>query len=330
MNTTAQISSKSFATDNKVERLGTKLSQARQAKGLNLTDVAQKLRLSVAIIQALEQDQYDKMPGQVFIRGYIKNYVHLLGLNEEELSLSVPEVKSVPKLRPSTILKKQDINSSYILVRIISWLIIFGIIGLIGLWWQGQFTWNDSDETIAQPTVDTNTIDKPVTTDPTTVSPTTSPRIKSTPSNQVPSPSKTIGDSILIPALAMPETEPAIEPESLVTTTQSTKDEDINATNTVDNNPVTATTPPLPPVDQIILKLSGTCWVDVRDSKENFKLVGNMHKGDRHIITGTPPYVIRLGNADAAKITVNNKQYDIQQHSRGGVAKFTLDPTSIH
>ena len=77
------------------------------------------------------------------------------------------------------------------------------------------------------------------------------------------------------------------------------------------------------------MSFSGPCWVDVRDSESKYKLFGEMKKGDRHVLKGTPPYSVILGNAAAVQITVDGEAIDISAMSRGNVARFTLDPDEM-
>lgn len=80
---------------------------------------------------------------------------------------------------------------------------------------------------------------------------------------------------------------------------------------------------------EIVLTLDGRCWVDVRDSAQTFKIFGEKNKGDRHVLAGEPPYKITLGNAAVARITIDGEAFDLDAVSRGGVARFTLDPDTL-
>ena len=77
---------------------------------------------------------------------------------------------------------------------------------------------------------------------------------------------------------------------------------------------------------QIVMTFSAPCWVDVRDSEREFKLFGEMPKGARKVLGGTPPYKLVIGNAEAVTIEVNGKPFDIMPFANGNVARFTLNP----
>jgi len=65
--------------------LGSYFKNAREARGLDLRDAAQQTRISIAYLKAIEEEDFSKLPGEVFVRGFLKNYARFLRLPEEEL-----------------------------------------------------------------------------------------------------------------------------------------------------------------------------------------------------------------------------------------------------
>jgi cytoskeleton protein RodZ len=64
---------------------GRTLAAARQARGMSVEDVAQRLKFGSRQIEALEADDYAALPGSVIVRGMIRNYSRLLGLDANAL-----------------------------------------------------------------------------------------------------------------------------------------------------------------------------------------------------------------------------------------------------
>ncbi|MDN8664218.1 helix-turn-helix domain-containing protein [Stenotrophomonas indicatrix] len=64
---------------------GTRLRQAREAAGLTLEDVGQRLRMPVQVVRSLEQEQWEKLGAPVFVRGQLRSYARLLGVDVSEL-----------------------------------------------------------------------------------------------------------------------------------------------------------------------------------------------------------------------------------------------------
>ncbi len=65
--------------------VGTILREARLAKRLSLADAEKGTSIRSRYLEALERDEYDKTPGEVFLKGMIRNYGNFLGLNGPEL-----------------------------------------------------------------------------------------------------------------------------------------------------------------------------------------------------------------------------------------------------
>jgi cytoskeleton protein RodZ len=70
---------------------GLSLKQAREAKQLSVSEVASELRLSRDAIESLENQQWDKLYGRAYARGYFLNYVRFLGLNEAKMITAFDE-----------------------------------------------------------------------------------------------------------------------------------------------------------------------------------------------------------------------------------------------
>src|SRR5688500_1654245 len=68
-----------------VQQVGEVLRAARLEQGRSVQDVARQLRLSVRQIEALEENEYGKLAGGTFLRGFVRNYAKLLQLDEAPL-----------------------------------------------------------------------------------------------------------------------------------------------------------------------------------------------------------------------------------------------------
>ena len=61
--------------------IGTILKEKRESKGLTLMDIERGTSIRSRYIQAVENDEYEKTPGGVFLKGIIRNYGEFLGLD---------------------------------------------------------------------------------------------------------------------------------------------------------------------------------------------------------------------------------------------------------
>ncbi|MHB8174823.1 MAG: helix-turn-helix domain-containing protein, partial [Nitrospirota bacterium] len=73
--------------------IGEELKAAREAKGLSLTEIAEKTRISHTFLKALEEDDYSVIPGDVFITGFLRTYSKELGLSVKDMLARYRELK---------------------------------------------------------------------------------------------------------------------------------------------------------------------------------------------------------------------------------------------
>ncbi|HNC42861.1 MAG TPA: helix-turn-helix domain-containing protein, partial [Acidobacteriota bacterium] len=64
--------------------LGYELKQAREAKGVTLTQLAENTRIGIRFLQAIESDDFKSLPGGLFNRSFIKAYARAVGIDEDE------------------------------------------------------------------------------------------------------------------------------------------------------------------------------------------------------------------------------------------------------
>ncbi len=76
--------------------LGKYLRDARESRGIDLRDAAQQTRISIQYLKALEAEDFSKLPGAVFVRGFLKNYSKFLRLDESEVMARFGELQQTP------------------------------------------------------------------------------------------------------------------------------------------------------------------------------------------------------------------------------------------
>jgi transcriptional regulator with XRE-family HTH domain len=66
-----------------LEKIGKFLKEKRELKGLTLVDVSDSLCLRKSLINAIESGSWKLLPHEVYVRGYLKEYAHLLNVYDE-------------------------------------------------------------------------------------------------------------------------------------------------------------------------------------------------------------------------------------------------------
>ncbi|MBW0257774.1 MULTISPECIES: helix-turn-helix domain-containing protein [Bacillus] len=65
--------------------LGKRLVEAREEKGMSLEDLMAVTKIQKRYLLAIEQGNYDIIPGKFYVRAFIKQYAEAVGLNPEQL-----------------------------------------------------------------------------------------------------------------------------------------------------------------------------------------------------------------------------------------------------
>lgn len=306
---------------------GRRLRETRQARGLAISRIASELHLNPSAITSLENDRYDELPGPVFVAGYMRNYARLLNMDPEPLldALRAANPEAEPTTRPRAPRRpKEQVSSGHLAVRIVSLAIFAVIAGLAFVWWQNQRPSEPLVEEATEEVVTTTAQDETeamqaqpeqISIAPPSPQPESLPAIESSPTTEsIPAPEQPPADTLL--------TEESEEPTAPIAEEQRPPAQPVAS----EEDP---TAGDAAPGGEIIIEFSGPCWVDIRDSERNYKLFGEMSKGDRQVLDGKPPYSIIIGNASAVQITVAGKPFDLNAIARGNVARFTLDPTQL-
>jgi cytoskeleton protein RodZ len=64
---------------------GEHLKREREMRGVSLEEVSAATRISTRFLEAIENEHWDKLPGGVFNRGFIRSVARFLGLDEDSM-----------------------------------------------------------------------------------------------------------------------------------------------------------------------------------------------------------------------------------------------------
>jgi len=78
---------------------GEMLRLARESHGLPLEVVAAETRIRIEYLEAIEQDDYAALPGDVYTRGFLRNYANHLGLDPEAVLAAYEGRSDLPRKR---------------------------------------------------------------------------------------------------------------------------------------------------------------------------------------------------------------------------------------
>jgi cytoskeleton protein RodZ len=309
---------------------GARLRAERERRGQAVGDIAAQLRLDGSVIQALEADDYDRLPAAIFVKGYIRSYGTLMSLDIDELwfdyrALAAPEEHLLVSNAPR---KETD-------YRKFVWIILAVLIvaGLFGLAWLSSGKPSDP--------VDTNDVLPPVNGDAADVGSATdvdsadellariqsgNPRSQASPAQEDDSSSKystdtpnnlyssTADQSADHGATTAPAgraVEPVSEPAAIPI---EPSDDDYAAKPEVDT--------PLVSVEVVV---TDEAWVSIRDADENRLVRDLLDAGETVQARGVAPLIVNLGQAQAVILKVNGEVFDHSKYHRANkTARFEI------
>src|SRR5689334_296466 len=64
---------------------GDRLRREREGRGVTLGEISESTKISGSFLRALEQEDFERLPGGVFNRGFVRAYCKFLGMDEDAL-----------------------------------------------------------------------------------------------------------------------------------------------------------------------------------------------------------------------------------------------------
>lgn len=342
-----------------VEAPGQRLRRLREQKGLDLAQVANLLHLSAGKLQALEADQYDQLSGSVFIQGYLRNYARLLDIPAEPLLEAFraqnPQGERKVELRVPQV--KHEVRSSHLVVRLITWIIVLGLLALVVTWWRGYIDWplavQQDTETLPQQAETSEDSATVGVGEPLRLAGSSLPTLVEQGEQQIALPNLVDGagdDPTQLEAQADRSeavaeqnaepganpvhaddlaTKPTEAPESLTAEApaQPAADADVEARPAAAAaHEQEAANSPAPSIqgEGIEVVLTGDSWTEIRGAGGGFKILGVLRKGEQRRLEGEGPFRIVLGNASVVEIRIDGRLIDFSRFTRGNVARFEL------
>jgi len=281
------------------------LGTARRTQGLEIGDVARQLKLSVSQIQALEAGDFDKLPGPVFVRGFIRNYARLLKLDPEaildSIELDVPSASghgAVPPSRdiplPSEQVQKSWPRYVMPLLLLIAGLVVYEFYLSNG---------GSGEQQSVQP------VSAPV------AAPVMAPlaQIQPDAGTQAPQPEGAVPDPAPAAMVAEPERQAAAGMSDAATPSPAESgaaDKQGQSSKKVEH--------------ELHLVFPKQSWVEIRDRNGNMLLSRINPPGSEQRVNGLPPFSLIIGNAHSVRLTHNDNPVNLAQHATDDVARFTL------
>lgn len=303
---------------------GKQLRMARESLGKTIQMVADELRLPDNYIQWIEEGAYEKFPGLVFCRGYIRSYARLLEVDAEQLVAKfdhqhgISQHSSKPIQSVTKVQQQVELGHSRMKFSVLIFVVL--LIALTFWWWKTQY----GLAIVQQPVVDA-----PIA-------------VETTDGNELILPP--LQDEQPVEQAAAAELQQEPEPVDLTPEQVEMLKQQLDAgksasvapvvnTEKVELNLIAAAPVPAPvespkPVlgpKRLQIVFNNDCWVTIKDAKGKTLFNNLRTNGQKIDVTGAEPLRVNIGRANTvAKITYGGEAVDISRVSRNNIAKFKL------
>jgi len=96
---------------NAIKTLGERLQAHRLECGLSLEQIANETQININYLRAIENDQYDKLPPDVYTKNFLQRHAEFLNLNPDTVFEIFQQEKSLYFKTQKKIIKKKDKQS---------------------------------------------------------------------------------------------------------------------------------------------------------------------------------------------------------------------------
>ena len=266
--------------------VGARLQAARQAAGMSINDVSQRIKLTPKQIEILEGDRFEQL-GLVFSRGFVRNYARLVGLDADDLVVEIPNISRIKNdslsIHDEHIPLSKGLSQYWLIVVSITLALIVGVPLFV-------YHWLSADDI------------------PVKVALSTKPKAP-----------KLMAHTL--PAASTPPTMPyktQIQPAQVAPAPVTTSLKAVTPASATNAVPATMG------AGQLQFQFKQDSWVEIRNGNQHLLLSHLYHAGETANLSVTPPLLLTIGNAANVKLKYNDRPVDITPHAPSTVARLTL------
>lgn len=290
------------AADNaEVKPLGRILAEERERQGLSRTEVAQRLHMSAGQIESIESGDYSRLPRGPFLRGFVRNYGRMLGLDADALLSRLAQV--APRApAPDIVVPSQNIRFDPLGERLASPYVKAGVLAVVVVamafaamyWW--LFIRPTPPATQSKKAAERPAAEAPRGGPPQQIA--AAPM--SAPEPVPPSPAPTVSEPAE-PAKAQPPKAESARGEAAKADARRAG------------------------LRTLRLRFKAESWVEVRDAQGTVLFSRLNARGSEAEVAGRPPLSVVVGNAPEVDATYEGREFPLEPHTKVAVARFTLE-----
>ncbi|GGY05396.1 RodZ domain-containing protein [Paludibacterium paludis] len=285
--------------------VGSALRAAREAAGLSLGEVAERLKLSMRQLDAIENDNFDALPGATFVRGFVRNYARFLEIDPAPLMTALDGHFPSAATEVANLSREERHHESDAEVvrgdgKSAPWMVMLlvGAVTAAVVYW--IYSGTESHETQQEASVPMSAASEPAAS--ASFSEASQPAIASAPAlvppaEHVAASAPTVASAAVAarPAASAPAVR--VEASSSASTGQAGK---------------------------VAVSVSEEAWVSITDATGKRLVYSTVRPGESREVSGQAPFRVVLGNAGKVTINYNGQPVDFSDRIRNTTAKIEL------
>lgn len=87
-----------------MESIGRYLKRERELRQISLEEISQTTRIPLKMLRHIETDRFERLPGEVFAKGFLRSYARALGMDSDEVLARYGQGRRATVLTPAPIL----------------------------------------------------------------------------------------------------------------------------------------------------------------------------------------------------------------------------------
>lgn len=299
---------------------GSMLAAARKQQNRSVEEIADELNLSVTQIRTIELDQSEGLPEPTYVRGYIRSYAKLLGLDAARVldNYLNPNWQKGSRLdempRGIGSADESDRGGFFSPVKVVTILVLLSVVGF--LWLTGKFDGLFGEDQTR--TVGTQSSQVASSTSTRSAQPVSVPVASANDLAAVTNSEQSADDAVSADTSSV---EPSVGPAE---TDSAPVDPSAVTGDTAATEALAANTTAASSVHELTLNFSDTCWVDIRDGDDKRIAFKSYTKGEVLNVSSDIRLNVFLGNAKVVTAIYNGQDYDLSPYREGVFARFSL------
>ncbi len=291
---------------------GRLLSDAREGAGLSQKEVADKLHITVHYVRSIEQDAYEKLPGAIFAKGYIKRYAEILNLDVEQTLDTFENYQQDQQEQRNEVTriharKNRARNRNFAIASVLAFVALF-----VGLW-----AWNTMSVEVA-PVADNRArndvigdrISSAMEQEDASLPAAAEPQAESS------STSRDASSNLEPGSVEALEDSAANQSYSAIPSTTATGSTTSQGAESEDDQEITVIAISNEGDDVLRVSFDDDSFIQVNDDSANRIYRGTLGRGEVLEITADGPFDVLIGDAPLTHMTLNGAEVDVMESVR--------------